>query len=234
MKIQDSNQTAILGELDLLLSELPLKDARILELGCGRADKTKAIALTNLPSEIVALEVDQRQHEKNLLLKPLPGVRFALGGAEAIPFDDDNFDVVMMFKSFHHVPVSHMASALREIHRVLRPGGCAWISEPVFAGDFNEIMRIFHDEKIVREAAFDALRSAVGKGLFSLKKQLFFNVRNHFQNFDDFDRRMIQVTHSDHQLSAETYAKVRAKFESHMTPDGAEFFTPQRVDLLVK
>lgn len=234
MKIQDSLQTAIYSEIDLLLTELQLKDRRILELGCGRAEKTRAIAQTNLPAELVAMEVDLRQHEKNLAQEALPGVTFKLGGAEAIPFDDASFDLIMMFKSLHHVPLEYMDSALLEIRRVLKPGGMAWISEPVFAGDFNEIMRLFHDEKLVRESAFQAVRNAVEHGTFQLKKQLFFNVRNRFKNFNDFDVRMIQVTHSEHHLLPATYSKVREKFDSFMTPLGAEFLTPQRVDLLIK
>ena len=45
---------------------------------------------------------------------------------------------------------------------------------------------------------------------------------------------MIQVTHSNHQLSPELYASVKAKFESYLTPEGATFVNPQRVDLLRK
>lgn len=234
MKIQDPNKISVLSELELILSELPLKGSSVLELGCGRAEKTRSIAQAGLPARLVALEVDLRQHEKNLALETLPSVEFTLGGAEAIPFDDNSFDFVMMFKSLHHVPVAHMATALSEIRRVLKPGGAVWISEPVFAGDFNEIMRIFHDEKTVRDAAFEAVRNAVEDGLFSLRKQFFFNVRNHFKDFNDFDSRMIQVTHSDHLLSDEDYAEVRKKFDSFLTPEGAQFFTPQRVDLLTK
>lgn len=234
MKIQNPNQTDVRGEIELLVGELSLKGNRILELGCGRAEKTQAIAQTCLPAEIVALEVDLRQHEKNLSREALPGVTFKLGGAEAIPLDDNSFDLVMMFKSLHHVPVEHMATALNEIRRVLKPGGIAWISEPVFAGDFNEIMRLFHDEQMVRNAAFEAVRQAVEQGQLLLKKQLFFNVRNRFKDFADFDARMIQVTHSDHRLSPATYGAVRSKFESYMTSTGAEFLTPQRVDLLIK
>ena len=55
-------------------------------------------------------------------------------------------------------------TALDEIHRVLRPGGVAWFAEPVFAGDLNEIIRLFHDEQVVRQAAFDALVRASNGG----------------------------------------------------------------------
>jgi ubiquinone/menaquinone biosynthesis C-methylase UbiE len=161
-------------------------------------------------------------------------VEFRHGGAEAIPVADDSFDIVLMFKSLHHVPLQHMDQALSEIARVLKPGGLAWISEPVFAGELNEVFRLFHDEKAVREAAFAAICKAVATGGLSLKKQLFFNTRSHFESFDQFDQRMIKVTHTSHQLAPELYRQVKEKFESYATQDGATFRNPQRVDLLRK
>ncbi|HMY05846.1 MAG TPA: class I SAM-dependent methyltransferase, partial [Accumulibacter sp.] len=99
MKIQDPGPSVQVNEIQLLLSEIPLSGLHIVELGCGRAEKTRAIAATGLPARIAALEVDERQHQKNLLLDPLPGVEFVFGGAQAVPFDDQSFDLALMFKS---------------------------------------------------------------------------------------------------------------------------------------
>jgi SAM-dependent methyltransferase len=234
MRIADPAQKTLVNEVNLLLDTLPLSGARIVELGCGKAEKTRSLAATGLPQEIVALEVDARQHAKNLQIADLPGVRFAQGGAEGIPAADASVDIVLMFKSLHHVPLALMDQALAEIARVLRPGGLAWISEPVYDGNLNEVFRLFHDEKLVREAAFAAVCRAVERGPLRLRQQLFFDTRSHFDDFAAFDARMIQVTHSDHRLSPELYATVREKFDSFMTPAGATFLTPQRVDLLVR
>lgn len=234
MRIADPAQKTLVNEVNLLLDTLPLSGARIVELGCGKAEKTRSLAATGLPQEIVALEVDARQHAKNLQIADLPGVRFAQGGAEAIPAADASVDIVLMFKSLHHVPLALMDQALAEIARVLRPGGLAWISEPVYDGNLNEVFRLFHDERLVREAAFAAVCRAVERGPLRLRQQLFFDTRSHFDDFAAFDARMIQVTHSDHRLSPELYAAVREKFDSFMTPAGATFLTPQRVDLLVR
>lgn len=234
MRIADPTQTPLVNELKLLLDTLPLDGARVLELGCGKAEKTRQLAESGRVREIVALEVDAIQHAKNLQIDDLPLVRFDRGGAEAIPLPDASVDLVLMFKSLHHVPLAQMDRALAEIARVLKPGGLAWISEPVYAGELNEVFKLFHDEKAVREAAFAALCRAVDGGLLQLRQQLFFNTRSHFADFAQFDQRMIQVTHSDHRLSPELYAQVRAHFERYLGAEGATFLNPQRVDLLAK
>ena len=234
MQIADPTQTILHNEVKLMLAELPLAGARVLELGCGRAEKTRTLAEGGGVAEILALEVDAIQHARNLEVKDLPRVRFAHGGAESIPAPDASFDLVVMLKSLHHVPMGKMNQALAEISRVLKPGGLAWISEPVFAGDLNEIMRLFHDEQVMREAAFAAVCRAVDSGLLALERQIFFQTRSHFADFAQFDARMIRVTHSDHRLSPELYETVRQKFTAHLTPEGATFLNPQRVDLLRK
>jgi hypothetical protein len=104
----------------------------------------------------------------------------------------------------------------------------------VYAGDFNEVLRLFHDEKVMREAAFAAMQRAVESGLLQLVGQHFFNTRNHFDSFDEFENRIIKVTHTQHSLSPDLLAAVREKFMRSMTPNGADFLTPIRVDLLRK
>ena len=234
MKIADPTQTQLVNEVQLLQQTLPLASASVLELGCGKAEKTRYLA-ENVPGiEIWALEVDEIQHQRNLAADTLPNIHFLRGGAEAIPLPAASIDVVLMFKSLHHVPLALMDDALTEIARVLRPGGLAWISEPVFAGDLNEVFRLFHDEQQVREAAFAAITKAVSQGVLASRQQLFFNTRSYFESFAQFDQRMIQVTHTNHQLAPDLYQRVQEKFESFMGEEGASFLNPQRVDLLQK
>jgi SAM-dependent methyltransferase len=224
--------------MDELTEALPLASvpARALELGCGTARQTRLLAAGGRFASILALEVDRIQHEKNLALDDLPGVRFALGGAQDIPAPDASVDAVFLFKSLHHVPIDLLGRAFMEMHRVLAPGGLVYISEPVFGGDYNEILRLFHDEETVREAAFEATRAAVEEGLFTLKSQTFFRSKVKYKSFADFEQKVIQVTHTEHRLSLALYEQVRAKFEAHLQADGsgASFLAPFRVDLLRK
>lgn len=54
------------------------------------------------------------------------------GWADALPFDDGRFDVVVSCSAFHYV--LRPAAALREIRRVLRPGGRLVITD--WCGDY--------------------------------------------------------------------------------------------------
>lgn len=211
---------------------LSLDNRHILELGCGSAEITRDIATTGKGRTITALEVDAVAHEKNLQITDLPNVTFGLAGAEDIPLADASVDVVFMFKSLHHVPVELMPQALREIHRVVKPGGFAYISEPVFAGEFNEILRLFHDEREVRKAAFNAVRAAVEDGLFRLVEEVFFNSPMTFAGFEEFESRVLGATHTSHTLDDDLYRRVKQRFMQHVRDDGAHFLMPMRVDLL--
>lgn len=213
---------------------LSLDGKHILELGCGSAEITRNIASSGTGRSVTALEVDEIAHEKNLLISDLPNVTFGLSGAQDIPLQDASVDVVFMFKSLHHVPLELMYPSMQEIRRVLKPGGLAYISEPVFSGDFNEILRLFHDEQKVREAAFEVLVKAVDDGLFNLIEETFFNSPMRFENFAEFEENTIKATHSYHSLDDELYQLVKQRFEQHVGPDGAHFLMPMRVDLLQK
>jgi SAM-dependent methyltransferase len=235
MRIADADGGPVLDER-VLLDALPLAStpARALELGCGTGRQTRLLAAGGRFAAILALEVDRIQHDRNLLVDDLPGVRFALGGAEQIPAPDASVDAVFLFKSLHHVPLDLLGQAFAELHRVLAPGGLVYISEPVFGGDYNEILRLFHNEEKVRAAAFEATRAAVDAGSFELLSQTFFRAKVKYRSFADFEQKVIQVTHTEHRLSPALHAQVRSAFEAHLGPDGANFLAPFRVDLLRK
>ncbi|BBP00908.1 class I SAM-dependent methyltransferase [Sulfuriferula nivalis] len=234
MQIAIPDIDLICDEQEIYEQLLPLAQANIIELGCGKAEKTRAIAKAGKVAAILALEVDAIQHAQNLTTTDLPNVCFELGCAENIPAADASMDIVLMFKSLHHVPVDKMDLALAEVHRVLKPGGLAYISEPIYAGEFNEVLRLFHDEQQVRAAAFATVERAVSSNLMHLVTQKFFKTPMHFDDFSQFEAKVIKVTHTHHALSPVLHDAVKAEFEKHMTATGANFFMPIRVDLLQK
>ena len=154
--------------------------------------------------------------------------------SEPFPLADSAIDIVMMFKSLHHVPVEHLDEAFRQIHRVLTPGGHLYLSEPVFAGALNEMIRVFNDEEVVRKAAFEAACRAVQERLFEFCEEVFFLVPVHYQDFAEFSKAHFYATHSERNVSDAQRSAVERLFNAHLGPQGANLTQQIRVDLLRK
>ena len=221
-------------EIDMVAELVDIRGARVLELGCGDAWTTRGLVERLDAAEVIAAEVDRLQYDKNLSIDDLPRVRFVLGAAEDIDAPDASFDAVFMFKSLHHVSEAMMDQALAEVHRVLKPGGRALFSEPVYWGEFNTVLSLIHDEQRVRQAAFDALCRAVDTGAFDSEAEVFIQVPGSYATWNAFAARFLEVTHTALDVDAERREQVRAAFEAHMTPTGAHFLKPHRIDLLRK
>jgi SAM-dependent methyltransferase len=224
----------IADEIEFLRRLVPLEGARAVDLGCGSGDFARKLLSDGRVASVDAFEVDQVQHENNLKAPGVPGLSFRSGGAERMALDDASRDLIAMMKSLHHVPGELMDQAFAEIARVLVPGGHLYVSEPVYAGEFNDIVKLFHDEGVVRAAAYAAVGRSAGSKVLTLVSEQEFMAPLFFRDFADFERRIIQATHSEHVLTPALMADVRAKFDAHMTPSGARFIRPMRIDLMRK
>jgi SAM-dependent methyltransferase len=218
-------------ELELLAELVPLAGQDIIELGCGAARLARTLLERHADSHVTGLEVDERQHAKNLAA-PQNGLQFIAAGAQAIPFPDASFDLALMLKSLHHVPRPLLAQALGEVARVLRPDGHLYVSEPVYDGALNELIRLFNDEGVVRAAAQAALDEALRTGAWQQVAERRFEMPVRFDDFADFEQRMMRPTFADHRIDGAMLAAVRARFEPAVGPDGARFIRPMHVRLL--
>lgn len=218
-------------ELDVLAGLVPLDKLNIIELGCGAAALARDLLMRYPDSRWIGLEVDARQHAKNLAA-PQAGLHFMAGVAQSLPFPDAGFDLVMMLKSLHHVPMPLMAQALDEAARVLRPGGHLYVSEPVYDGALNEVIRLFHDEGVVRVAAQAAVDQALLGGAWAQAAELRFDMPVYFRDFAEFEQRMMRPTYADHHIDAAKLASVQAVFSPHCGDEGAHFTRPMHVRLL--
>ncbi|MFZ0343476.1 MAG: class I SAM-dependent methyltransferase, partial [Gaiellaceae bacterium] len=93
---------------------VPDRAALVVELGAGTGKLTRAVAALGV--RVVAVEPDSRM----LAVLQGLGLEGMEGSAEAIPFGDGVADAVVAGSSVHWF---QLEPALREIHRVLRPGG---------------------------------------------------------------------------------------------------------------
>lgn len=98
---------------------------RVLDLGCGPGDGT--VRLAELGGIAIGLDYSEGMLGK-AGKEPLTRGRLLRGDAGRLPFKDGAFDKVVCTNSFHHYP-DHFA-ALKEVRRVLRPGGVLVLVDP--------------------------------------------------------------------------------------------------------
>jgi SAM-dependent methyltransferase len=90
---------------------------RVLEVGCGRGVALAPLGALLDPERLVGIDVD----EQALAVAARTGTEVYRADVRALPFDAGAFDVVVDFGTCYHV--SRPEAALREIARVLAPGG---------------------------------------------------------------------------------------------------------------
>ncbi|MDQ3856153.1 MAG: class I SAM-dependent methyltransferase [Chloroflexota bacterium] len=111
-------------ELRLLLRVLHIPSgARVLEVGCGRGVALQVIASTRRPAYLAGLDIDARALTvaRQALAQQSVDADLRCADVRSLPFDASSFDVVFDFGTCYHI--ARVDDALREIVRVLRPGG---------------------------------------------------------------------------------------------------------------
>lgn len=97
--------------------------ARLVEIGCGMG--TDLLQFARGGAQCTGVDLTPRSIEISRLHFALYQMRadFALCDAENLPFADESCDVVYSNGVLHHTPGTEQA--IREVHRILRPGGTA-------------------------------------------------------------------------------------------------------------
>ena len=107
----------------------------VLDCGCGPGSITMGIAASIAPGDVVGIDFAQSQIERARAAAARGrrrNVRFETGDAYSLPFESGGFDRV-----FSHALMEHLAdpvAALRELCRVLKPGGVIGVCSPDWGG----------------------------------------------------------------------------------------------------
>ena len=128
---------------------------KVLEIGCGLGTDGAQFAeagadYTGVDLTEAAVELARKRFE----LFGLAG-KFQTADAENLDFADESFDLVYSHGVLHHTPET--GKAIREIHRVLRPGGKAVVML-YHRGSYNYRVNI----SVFRRAGVHLLKSDIG------------------------------------------------------------------------
>lgn len=173
--VYDAAMRVLFDEASLRMSVVeqvrPAAGDRILDVGCGTATLTLKLWRAAPEAQIVGLDGDPRVLAIARKKAAREGARIELreGLATRLPFPDGAFDHVVTSLVLHHLTLDDKRTALREMHRVLRPGGTLHvmdISTPQTAAQraMATIMRHFEETRdnfagrlppLARDAGFD-------------------------------------------------------------------------------
>lgn len=109
-----------------LLEHAALQPAyRVLDVGCGTGTLAILIKREHPTITVIGIDPDPKAlaRAERKAARAEVSVHFERGFADALPYPDATFDRVFSSLMFHHLGKNEKEQSLREIRRVLRPGG---------------------------------------------------------------------------------------------------------------
>ena len=157
----------------LLMASGAQSGDRVLDVGCGPGYFARMLAQTVGPNgSVVGIDAAPEMIEyASRKARFLPNCRFQSGAAESLAFPDASYDIVVSSLVMHHIPDELRLQAVREMQRVLRPGGSvlladftipqrgAWHLVASITGHDSMKRRVPPLARLVAEAGFTDLRS---------------------------------------------------------------------------
>jgi len=127
-----TNATAVYRFLSILNASLQsgesLQGKKILDCGAGGPIPPLAI-FAEQGMDAHGIDISERQIEKSRQFVEKTGlsIQLGIGDMRQIPYDDESFDYVYEHYSMCHLSKSDTAVAVGEMHRILKPGGMAFL-----------------------------------------------------------------------------------------------------------
>lgn len=99
--------------------------SRVLDIGCGTGSVAILAQKLYPQAEITGMDPDPKALDRARRKAARAGVtpRFDQGFSDELPYPDDSFDLVLSSFMFHHLKEAERIGTLKQVMRVLRPGG---------------------------------------------------------------------------------------------------------------
>ena len=205
---------------DIIKKLLEPNGAKTIDVGCGAGKITRL--LTEMGAEVTGIDPGERQLARARAATPVGNETFVEGVAENLPFDDQSMDIVLFFNSFHHIPKNDLAAAIKETHRVLRPGGKLYFAEPVADGPQFEMSRLINDETEIRAFAYGVIKSVPENG-FKTITEITYITENRHENFESFKTNSTSINPARDAIFEKYDQEIREQFERFSRKENGQY-----------
>jgi len=107
-----------------------IKGRRFLDVGCAVGDYMAVVA--EMGGIVSGIDLNKKEIERGRQIFATAGLQgdFHIGDARALPFEDEHFDVIYSADVFEHISRETKDAVVKEMYRVLKPGGRVIIKTP--------------------------------------------------------------------------------------------------------
>lgn len=161
-----------------------LNGGTFLEIGCGNGTGAKIIKKYFFPKKIIATDLDPFMIKVAKLNVHDPSIIFEVEDATKLKYQTDRFDGVFVFDALHHIPGPQWKDCLKEIYRVLKPGGIFFVYDvsieyfETFIGQMARCLTIHPYDSMYRRDEFIDFLLKLNLKIF--KKEFFKFFNRHF------------------------------------------------------
>lgn len=128
---------AALAEISRELKGRDQRQVKLLEIACGNGSFLASVMDVFPRLQAAGLDLSPNYTEAaRKRLQPWSQVDVLHEAAEAMPLADDSQDIVVSIYLFHELPARVRTDVLKEVARVLKPGGLFILSDSVQFGDY--------------------------------------------------------------------------------------------------
>ncbi len=143
----DVMRRQVIPPMTRFLAEQPAGEApRILDIGCGTGRSLHQIARAHPRARLYGADMSPayiKRARKRLI--ELDDVTLAAENGEALPWADGTFDIVTSTYMFHELPRNARRNVMREMLRVVRPGGLVVIEDSAQVSESPELADVLRN-----------------------------------------------------------------------------------------
>jgi ubiquinone/menaquinone biosynthesis C-methylase UbiE len=147
---------------------------RVLDIGCGTGTFVTMLKQHYPSIEVTGLDPDPKalaraKHKAEQAKVP---VHFDQGFADSLEYPGASFDVVFSSFMFHHLEGSNREKTLREVRRVLKPGGNFYLLDFEVSPSVHGLFNLFHSGERLRDNTESRILTLLGDAGFPDYKKI--------------------------------------------------------------